>query len=59
MVSLHSRWRHAAGVSISSGQRIVGTRVLREYDRQQRGPTYWNVIARLKHGVTINQRRMR
>ncbi len=34
---------------------IWAPRVLRESDRQLRGPTYWNVIARLKPGVTINQ----
>jgi putative ABC transport system permease protein len=34
---------------------VWAPRVLRENDRQLRGPTYWNVIARLKPGVTINQ----
>jgi putative ABC transport system permease protein len=34
---------------------IWAPRVLREHDRQLRGATYWNVIARLKTGVTINQ----
>jgi len=34
---------------------IWAPRVLREHDRELRGPTYWNVIARLKPGVTINQ----
>jgi putative ABC transport system permease protein len=34
---------------------IWAPRVLRENDRQLRGPTYWNVIARLKPGVTIKQ----
>lgn len=34
---------------------VWAPRVLLEYHRQQRGPTYWNVIARLKPGVTINQ----
>ncbi len=34
---------------------VWAPRVLRESDRQLRGPTYWNVIARLKPGVTINQ----
>jgi putative ABC transport system permease protein len=36
---------------------IWAPRVLREYDRKLRAPTYWNVIARLKPGVTINQAR--
>lgn len=34
---------------------VWAPRVLRESDRQLRGATYWNVIARLKAGVTINQ----
>jgi putative ABC transport system permease protein len=36
---------------------VWAPRVLRENDRQLRGATYWNVIARLKPGVTINQAR--
>ena len=34
---------------------VWSPRVLRENDRQLRAATYWNVIARLKPGVTINQ----
>jgi len=34
---------------------VWAPRVLRENDRQLRAATYWNVIARLKPGVTINQ----
>lgn len=34
---------------------VWAPRVLRENDRQLRGPTYWNVIARLKPGVTASQ----
>jgi putative ABC transport system permease protein len=34
---------------------IWAPRVLRENDRQLRGPTYWNVVARLKPGVTVAQ----
>jgi putative ABC transport system permease protein len=34
---------------------VWAPRVLRENDRQLRGATYWNVIARLKPGITITQ----
>ena len=34
---------------------VWAPRVLRESDRQIRGATYWNVIARLKPDVTLNQ----
>ncbi|HSS19142.1 MAG TPA: ABC transporter permease [Pyrinomonadaceae bacterium] len=34
---------------------VWAPRVIRERDRQLRGPTYWNVIARLQPGVTIAQ----
>ena len=34
---------------------VWAPRVLRENDRQLRGATFWNVIARLKPGVTVNQ----
>ncbi|HZE69970.1 MAG TPA: ABC transporter permease [Pyrinomonadaceae bacterium] len=34
---------------------IWAPRVLGETQRQLRGPTYWNVIARLKPGVTVRQ----
>ncbi|MGH9970960.1 MAG: ABC transporter permease [Pyrinomonadaceae bacterium] len=34
---------------------VWAPRVLRESDRQLRGPTYWNVIARLKPGTTVDQ----
>ncbi len=34
---------------------VWAPRVLRENDRQLRAATYWNVIARLKPGVTISQ----
>jgi putative ABC transport system permease protein len=34
---------------------VWAPRVVRERDRQLRGATYWNVVGRLKPGVTINQ----
>ena len=34
---------------------VWAPRVIREADRQLRGPTYWNVIARLKPGVSVSQ----
>ena len=42
-------------VQFPPDREVWAPRVLRESDRQLRGPTYWNVIARLKPGVTISQ----
>ncbi len=42
-------------VQFPPDREVWAPRVLRESDRQLRGPTYWKVIARLKPGVTISQ----
>ena len=43
------------GVQFPPDREVWAPRVLRENDRQLRGPTFWNVVARLKPGVTISQ----
>ena len=42
-------------VQFPPDRELWAPRVLRESDRQLRGPTYWKVVARLKPGVTIIQ----
>ncbi len=40
---------------LPADREVWAPRVLRESDRTLRGATYWNVVARLKPGVTIGQ----
>jgi putative ABC transport system permease protein len=42
-------------IQFPADREVWAPRVLRENDRQLRGPTYWNVIGRLKPGVTVGQ----
>lgn len=44
-----------AGFQLPPDREIWAPRVLGETQRQLRGPTYWNVVARLKPGTTATQ----